>query len=159
MSEQIVKKRTKPYVVILDEAFSPYLTDGTQFGADETTLLAAARRIVGESLQSLEVKVHDVAYLVRVVRMIGPDPMRYAMFVEKRRARRPLLEALDRFGLTSRESDVLTLIVGGASNREIAETLSIVEATVQDHVRNICRKTGAKRRGDLLAKVFDVENL
>ena len=60
---------------------------------------------------------------VRVVRLHGPDPMRYAMFVERRGSRRPLLDAYDRFGLSAREMDVLSLIVDGASNRQIAEAL------------------------------------
>jgi DNA-binding CsgD family transcriptional regulator len=82
--------------------------------------------------------------------------MRYAMFVELRGSRHPLLDAYDRFGLSAREIDVLSLIVDGASNREIAETLCIVPGTVQNHVRSICAKSGAKRRGDLLARVFGV---
>jgi DNA-binding CsgD family transcriptional regulator len=86
--------------------------------------------------------------------MRGPDPVRYAMVVERRGSRRPLLRAYDRFGLSPREIEVLALIVDGASNREIARALSIVAGTVQDHVRAICAKTGAKRRGDLLARVF-----
>ena len=117
---------------------------------------SAARRIVGERLDHLDVGAGNATFRVRVARMRGPAPIRYAMVVERRGSRRPLLDAYDRFGLSSREVEVLALIVDGAANREIAAALSIVAGTVQDHVRSICAKTGAKRRGDLLARVFGV---
>ncbi|MBT3994433.1 MAG: AAA family ATPase [Chloroflexi bacterium] len=53
---------------------------------------------------------------------------------------------LGRYGLTSREEDVLKLIAEGLRNQEIAEQLFISINTVQHHVRNILRKTGAKNR-------------
>ena len=52
---------------------------------------------------------------------------------------------------------MLALIVDGASNREIADSLCIVESTVQDHVRNLFAKSGTRRRGELLAKVFGID--
>ena len=76
--------------------------------------LDAARRIVSEGLAHLDVTVRGIRHRVRIVRLHGPDPMRYAMFVEQRGARRPLRDAYDRFGLSGREMDVLALIVDGA---------------------------------------------
>ena len=48
--------------------------------------------------------------------------------------------------LTSREIDVLRLIAAGNSNKLIADTLSIGEATVKSHVTNILSKLGASDR-------------
>ena len=48
--------------------------------------------------------------------------------------------------VTEREIDVLRLIAGGNSNREIAERLGIGEATVKSHVTNILSKLGANDR-------------
>jgi DNA-binding NarL/FixJ family response regulator len=56
------------------------------------------------------------------------------------------LSDLARFGLSSREEDVLKLIAEGMRNQEIAEQLYISINTVQHHVRNILRKTGATNR-------------
>ncbi len=48
--------------------------------------------------------------------------------------------------LTDREIDVLRLIGGGNSNKQIADQLSIGEATVKSHVTNILSKLGANDR-------------
>ncbi len=47
---------------------------------------------------------------------------------------------------TPRESDVLSFLVDGASNKEIARELDLQIVTVKLHVRGICRKLGAKNR-------------
>ncbi len=49
-------------------------------------------------------------------------------------------------GLTQREAAVLREIAGGYSNREIADRLSISEATVKTHVNNIFSKAGLRDR-------------
>ena len=48
--------------------------------------------------------------------------------------------------LTVREIDVLKLIASGNSNKQIADQLSIGEATVKSHVTNILSKLGANDR-------------
>jgi two-component system nitrate/nitrite response regulator NarL len=52
----------------------------------------------------------------------------------------------DEFNLTPRERDVLSYLVTGAANKEIAAALSLQVVTVKLHVRGICRKLGAKNR-------------
>jgi DNA-binding CsgD family transcriptional regulator len=49
-------------------------------------------------------------------------------------------------GLTTREVEVLRLLVGGASNRAIAATLFLSLHTVERHVANLYAKTGAHGR-------------
>jgi DNA-binding NarL/FixJ family response regulator len=48
--------------------------------------------------------------------------------------------------LTPREAEVLKLIAAGQSNREIAKTLYVSEATVKTHVNRIFAKTGSRDR-------------
>jgi DNA-binding NarL/FixJ family response regulator len=48
--------------------------------------------------------------------------------------------------LTPREAEVLRLIAGGQSNREIARALFVSEATVKTHVNRIFAKTGSRDR-------------
>jgi DNA-binding CsgD family transcriptional regulator len=49
-------------------------------------------------------------------------------------------------GLSQRELEVLGLLCQGASNREIAQQLSISENTAANHVRSILTKTGSANR-------------
>jgi DNA-binding NarL/FixJ family response regulator len=48
--------------------------------------------------------------------------------------------------LTDREIDVLKLVAAGNANKQIADQLSIGEATVKSHVSNILSKLGANDR-------------
>ncbi|MCB9996477.1 MAG: response regulator transcription factor [Rhodospirillales bacterium] len=50
------------------------------------------------------------------------------------------------FRLTPRETEVLSYLMKGASNQEIADALELQVVTVKLHVRGICRKLGAKNR-------------
>lgn len=51
--------------------------------------------------------------------------------------------------LSSRESDVLRLVLSEQTNGEIAGALFISESTVKYHVRNVLQKTGCKNRKEL----------
>jgi DNA-binding NarL/FixJ family response regulator len=48
--------------------------------------------------------------------------------------------------LTPREAEVLRLLAGGQTNREIARTLFVSEATVKTHINRIFAKTGSRDR-------------
>jgi DNA-binding NarL/FixJ family response regulator len=48
--------------------------------------------------------------------------------------------------ITARESQVLSLLVGGRPNREIAQSLGIDEGTVKAHVGRLMRKMGVENR-------------
>ncbi len=68
----------------------------------------------------------------------------------KTRIPAPVAERLaERMGapaLTSRETEVLRLIVGGNSNKEIAAALFISEATVKTHINSLLSKLGVTDR-------------
>ena len=51
-------------------------------------------------------------------------------------------------GLTAREHAVLLEITRGASYKQIARTMTITEATVQSHIKNIYRKLGVTNRSE-----------
>jgi DNA-binding NarL/FixJ family response regulator len=53
-------------------------------------------------------------------------------------------------GLSPRETEVLRLIATGQSNREIARTLFVSEATIKTHVNRIFAKTGSRNRAQAI---------
>ena len=52
-------------------------------------------------------------------------------------------------GVTDREADVLRLVIDGLANKEIAAALRLSPRTVEKHVENLLRKTGARSRTEL----------
>jgi len=54
-------------------------------------------------------------------------------------------------GLTQRESEVLSLLVAGLSNRAIAGKLVVSDDTVKTHLRGLYRKLGVTDRGGAIA--------
>ena len=56
--------------------------------------------------------------------------------------------------LTPRETEVLVLIAAGQTNREIARTLFVSEATVKTHVNRIFMKTGSRDRAQAIRYAY-----
>jgi two-component system NarL family response regulator len=65
-----------------------------------------------------------------------------------------LLERVPRTALSSRESEILTLIAHGKSNKEIAAGLSISEGTVRVHASNLFAKLGCSDRAQAVSEAF-----
>lgn len=65
--------------------------------------------------------------------------------------------ALDRPDpLTDRETEILRLMAGGYSNKEIASSLNVAEGTVKNHVSNILSKLGVRDRTRAVLKAFEL---
>jgi DNA-binding CsgD family transcriptional regulator len=58
-------------------------------------------------------------------------------------------------GLTEREVEVLVLVAGGGTNREVAAALAISEHTVARHLQNIFAKLGVATRTAASAFAFE----
>ena len=54
--------------------------------------------------------------------------------------------------LTEREAEILALIAGGATNREIAAELFLSPHTVKEHTSTLYRKLGARNRADAVQR-------
>lgn len=114
-------------------------------GDDHQTGLAALRAgadgVVGADLDGLADAVRDAAAGEAAL----PPSLVTALVHELRGAAglRPVRSAL-----TTREWEVLDLLCGGKSTREIAAALHLAEATVYGHVKRILRKLGVRTRAD-----------
>lgn len=59
--------------------------------------------------------------------------------------------------LTDRETEILRLMAGGYSNKEIANSLGVAEGTVKNHVSNILSKMGVRDRTRAVLKAFELK--
>jgi DNA-binding CsgD family transcriptional regulator len=57
---------------------------------------------------------------------------------------------LERFGISKREADIISMMIKGYTNRSIGEKLFISASTVKNHVYHIYRKTGVDNKIQLL---------
>lgn len=67
-----------------------------------------------------------------------------------------LEETRPELGLTARESEILTWVARGKTNREIAELLWIAPTTVRKHLENVYAKLGVRTRTAAVARSLDV---
>lgn len=58
--------------------------------------------------------------------------------------------------LTDRETEILRLMAGGYSNKEIANSLDVAEGTVKNHVSNILSKMGVRDRTRAVLKALEL---
>ena len=58
--------------------------------------------------------------------------------------------------LTAREAEVVRLMAGGYSNREIAEALGTAEGTIKNHVSSILAKFGVRDRTRAVLRALEV---
>jgi DNA-binding CsgD family transcriptional regulator/heme/copper-type cytochrome/quinol oxidase subunit 4 len=60
----------------------------------------------------------------------------------------------DKHGLTSRQKEIIELIISGCSNKEIGEQLNITEGTVKTHIYNIFKKADVSNRNQIISKIM-----
>ncbi len=80
------------------------------------------------------------------LRRLAADLARRARITAPPKAAGTTSAAQQRYDLTPREIDVLTVLIRGDSNRQIARTLYISERTVAVHVSSILAKLGVRNR-------------
>ncbi len=116
------------------------IIEALQIGARGIVLKDSVAGDLGEALKS----VLNGDYWIggkRVVNLLSAlhDLMQKAAAVPERKT----------YGLTPRELEVVTCIVEGCSNKDIAKQFTISEETVKRHLSNIFDKTGVSTRLEL----------
>lgn len=140
--------------------------DLTTFDRDNVATFAEGFGLVFERAALLErlerqrARVHD-AFVVTERQLAGLGDTETVLIRRDREAvavvrmaaglRRIAISPIEAL-LTVRERQVLELMVEGARNRQIADSLVISEETVKSHVRTISRKLRASSRADAVAR-------
>jgi DNA-binding NarL/FixJ family response regulator len=124
---------------------------------DQTVVLEGIRRgAKGFLLKdvSLEQLVNAIRTLAAGGTLIQPAiTERIVKIAEQAANAFPSSESPDPF--TGREVEVLRLMTGGHSNREIAEALHVAEGTIKNHVSNILSKLGVRDRTRAVLKALE----
>jgi len=123
---------------------------------DQATFLQA----VGEGVVGYVLKDASAIEVARVIREVAAGgavcPPQFAFSLFQCAAReicfsfKPQKETI--FGLSRREQQLVRLIRGGLSNKEIASQLNLSEYTVKNHVHRILRKVGAGGRLEIATR-------
>lgn len=98
-------------------------------------------------------------YVVSAFPVSGSLGQWIGISIQPLRHRNILAQAADRFALTRRELEVLTLILNGSSTSEIAGRLHIAETTVQGYFKQLLSKTSSHNRATMVARVLDWKSL
>jgi len=166
-------RQSSPDVVLLDVRM-PKMT-GIEF--------LQARREIGDSTPTILLTTFDddsallngirlgargyllkdvsLAKLTEAIRLVAGGGTMISPVVTERLLRglqsTPLSNSTDYGGeaLTPRESEILRLMTGGYSNREIASALDLSEGTVKNHVSNILGKLGVRDRTRAVLKAIE----
>lgn len=92
--------------------------------------------------------------VVTVAPLSGAAGPKISVLVERYRSRNPLRLAAEKFGMSSRELEVLSLVLKGFGTLQIATALDIAESTAHDHIKRMMLKTRARNRVELAAKAL-----
>jgi DNA-binding CsgD family transcriptional regulator len=99
------------------------------------------------------------SYIVRVIALDGDTQRFIAVMIEQIRHRDSLARAAKGYSLSPRETEVLSLILEGASAPEIASVLCLAESTVQSYFKHLLSKTNSRNRPSMVAKVLGWDGL
>jgi DNA-binding NarL/FixJ family response regulator len=139
-------RRTRPtlkLIVLGDNTSSEYIERIIDAGAKGFLSHTASAR---ELSMALEVVQDGSLWAPRKV---------LAQLLEARGAARPPVGTPNGAKFTARENQVMQLLVGGQSNREIGEALGIGPGTVKAHMGRIMRKAGVGNRIELTMYILN----
>jgi hypothetical protein len=93
VNDRILKPRARPCVAMLDERFEVVFAD-RHGRATCQSAISHVRRLVEEGCDLAEIEHDGVRYVLRASHMVGHETVRYAMGLEPRGTRRPLIDAM-----------------------------------------------------------------
>lgn len=101
---------------------------------------------------------HPAPFLVvRTQPMSGPAGLFIGVRIDRFKPPRSLRGPAARFHISTRELQVLAMLLDGEKLEEIARRLHIAPSTVQHHVRSMVDKTESRNRTELIARILGWE--
>ena len=99
----------------------------------------------------------DVSYeqLIKAIRAVAAGETVFQPAITQRLLRAVSPSASQAGELTEREREVVRLMAGGYSNKEIAHALGTAEGTIKNHVSSILAKLGARDRTRAVLKALE----
>lgn len=113
------------------------------------------RKEVLDAIRESEAGGPDVGAFA-ITRLISRGNPPYLLAIRKERTGvlERVLTAQRQWGLSVRQARVLELVATGATNKEIASTLACSEPTVENHVTELFRRSGATSRAGLVTRLL-----
>lgn len=106
------------------------------------------------SSEVMLLKIRNGKYCIRTISTLYGDKV---ILLEPVQEKDDIHAILNSLGLSKRQVEVASMVIGGDSNHEVAGKLHISEQTVKDHLFSIYKKLDIRRRGELAAKVLGVK--
>ncbi len=132
---------TRPKTIVVTAAIEPsQIIRALQLGAQGIVLKESATRVLFDSIRCVMAGGYWVGEsptedLVETLRSLSASVSAKRASVEH--------------GLTNRELEIVSAIISGSTNKEIAARFSISEHTVKNHLTNIFNKLGVSNRLEL----------
>jgi len=175
MAAELVKE-TNPDILLLDLLMPNLpgleaLRAITTAGSEVRTVLLCSAISAKQILEALQLGARGVILKKRVAELVpaleavmrgqywieSQSVSNVVQIVQQLAAANPQTsQPQNRFGLTARETEIISFITQGCMNRDIASSLSITEETVKRHLTNIFNKVGMSNRLELA--LFAIEH-
>lgn len=127
---------------------------------DDDDLVLEAVRAGARGFMLKDVSLEQLTSAIRKIASGGTfiRPAVTARLLEGLANRKHDFESLSEpFPITEREIEVLRLMAGGYSNKEIADSLHLSEGTVKNHVSSILSKMGVRDRTRAVLKAIELD--
>jgi|SRR5579884_88342 len=165
-----IRQRAKPHLLVIDASFNIIHYERAAlrlledlFGTAAPSRLPAAvesavRDVLAHGFDDERAQHATVmparSLVVHISRVHGGGGSFFALLLQRESRRAPLASAARRYALTKREREVLQLIMRGMHAADIAKQLSISQSTVTGYFKGLLRKTEARSRSEMVAKVL-----
>jgi two-component system nitrate/nitrite response regulator NarL len=142
--KQIVEAELPTFVIVLTAAIEDdQMVEALQHGARGIVLKESATELLFKSIRCVMTGQY----------WVGREGIANVIDFVRRMSRRSEPESTPR--LTPRELEIMTAIVSGLNNRQIAKMFNISQQTVKHHLSNVYQKLGVSNRLELAVRAIE----